>query len=298
MGRLSRSSMGGSDPWDQSRYLNIWIGDLRVLEPKLNNFEELIFLGLATPPSGLDHWSEADGMDKLLNDLNDGVFIHYNTIGPNNPAKFQAPYQVYNGVVTEGKILVHETGHYLGLRHIWGDGDCAADDFIDDTPRSSSSSQFTCNKSLNSCTDTIENKDLPNMVENYMDYSNGSCQNMFTKGQAAMMRFNMINYRRTVYTPIVSKDSTRAGSVSVTPLLFANPGRKLILGANNYSQTIFDVSVYDNLGRLVLLDQPIELSNPREVFAASLLKRGQYIVKAKNRSNGEVHTLRWANLEL
>ena len=32
-----------------------------------------------------------------------------------------------------GRTLTHEAGHWLNLRHIWGDDDCG-DDNIDDTP--------------------------------------------------------------------------------------------------------------------------------------------------------------------
>ncbi len=35
-----------------------------------------------------------------------------------------------------GRTSTHEIGHWLGLRHIWGDnGQCNADDFCNDTPK-------------------------------------------------------------------------------------------------------------------------------------------------------------------
>jgi hypothetical protein len=213
IGRLSRTSQGGSSPWDIKKYLNIWVGDLRIFEPNFNNFEEVLFLALATPPDNLENWKEFDVLEQLKLDLNDGVFLHYPTLGPENPSKFLAPYGAYNGIVTEGKILVHEVGHYLGLRHIWGDGDCDADDYIDDTPRSAASSQFGCNKNLNTCVDTIDNADLPNMVENFMDYSSAVCQNSFTKKQIDLMRKVILENRG----PLVSLQENEMVSINAYP---------------------------------------------------------------------------------
>lgn len=185
--RLSDTERGGIDPWDQSRYLNIWVGDLCIFEPKFNDLREIFFLALATPPASHPNFN-VPGFDVLIETLSDGVYMHFPVPGPNNPTAIEAPYQVFNGLVTEGKMLVHEVGHYLGLRHIWGDGDCSADDFIDDTPKSNNSSQYQCIKGRNTCVDDINGVDLPDMLENYMDYSGASCMNTFTKDQVWVMR--------------------------------------------------------------------------------------------------------------
>ena len=191
--RISQDSLGGKSAWDLDQYMNIWIGDLRILEPKVNNFEELVFFGLSTPPSNHSSWPDSIVQD--LPSYTDGTLMHYVNIGANNPNQLPAPYAAYNGIVNTGKMLVHEAGHYLGLRHIWGDGDCSVDDFINDTPRADANSQFACNLNLNSCSDTINGIDLPNMVENYMDYSSASCQVAFTKGQVGIMRAVLENQR-------------------------------------------------------------------------------------------------------
>jgi hypothetical protein len=44
--RLTKTDLGGIDAWDTQRYLNVWIGDLRILQPMINNFEELVFIVL------------------------------------------------------------------------------------------------------------------------------------------------------------------------------------------------------------------------------------------------------------
>jgi hypothetical protein len=187
LGRISDASRGGSDAWDKDKYLNVWVGDLRIFEPKVNNAKELVFLALATPPQGHQSW-QGQPIEVYFDNLEDGILVHFPVVGPNNPTKFEAPYGVFDNIAAQGKMLAHEVGHYLGLRHIWGDGDCDADDFIDDTPKSNNSSQYQCNKGRNTCVDDINGVDLPDMLENYMDYSGSSCMNSFTKGQIWVMR--------------------------------------------------------------------------------------------------------------
>ena len=107
-------------------------------------------------------------------------------MGSNNPQNED------DGIIDNdlGMACVHEVGHYLGLRHIWGDpitgSGCEVDDGISDTPNQNAASQFTCNFDLNSCTDNP--LDYPDMVENYMDYSSDDCMNMFTLNQSSIMR--------------------------------------------------------------------------------------------------------------
>lgn len=191
--RITQDSLNGKSAWNSNRYVNVWVGDFRIFEPQIGNFEELTYFGLATPPPNHPNWPTAI-YDELA-DFQEGILLHYPVVGSNNPNDFPAPYTPYNPLVKTGKMLVHEMGHYLGLRHIWGDGSCSMDDHIDDTPRANASSQFDCNASANTCVDTILGMDLPNMIENYMDYSNGDCQNSFTQGQINVMRTVVENSR-------------------------------------------------------------------------------------------------------
>ena len=169
----------GSVAWDSKRYLNIWICDLSYLGYDL-------LLGFAYPPTSAPNWPASS----YVNANRQGVVVHYKTIGENSFT-----------TLTSNKTLVHEVGHYLGLRHIWGDAPendrCNSnyDDFIDDTPLAGSSSDAPgCNYNKNTCY-PLEPNDLPDQIENYMDYSPGTCQNMFTADQAALMRQNLVAYR-------------------------------------------------------------------------------------------------------
>jgi hypothetical protein len=197
--RISVDSLGGSDPWDTQRYINIWVGDLRIFQPQFGNFEELVFLGFARPPDNHPNFA-GSGLDSLLTPP--GVTMHYVAVGPNNPASYPPPYTQFNNITDEGDILSHEVGHALGLRHIWGDGGCAEDDFISDTPLSNNSNQFSCNKQRNTCLDSIGGVNLPDMVENFMDYSTDGCMNTFTQEQALVMRASILTYYPNM--PVVS----------------------------------------------------------------------------------------------
>ncbi|WP_179344506.1 zinc metalloprotease [Winogradskyella ursingii] len=79
-----------------------------------------------------------------------------------------------------GRTTTHEVGHWMNLRHIWGDGRCRQDDFVSDTP-SSDGPNYSCDLNEVSCRST-------DMVENYMDYSDDDCMGLFTEGQKARMR--------------------------------------------------------------------------------------------------------------
>lgn len=145
-------TQGGKNAWPATEYLNVWV------VPAINGGN---VAGYAQFPGG--------------NLATDGVVIGYNFFGTIPP--LNSPY-------VHGRTTVHEVGHWLNLRHIWGDGPCDQDDFVNDTPRSDAAN-YGC-PNTNSCTN--ETPDYNDMVQNYMDYSNDNCQNLFTLGQKQRMR--------------------------------------------------------------------------------------------------------------
>ena len=188
--KIQNTSQGGSDAWNTSEYLNIWVGDINggSATPSL--------LGVATPPAGLSNWPA----NSIPPELTDGAIIHYSAFGRNNPVAMTA-------TVVNGRTVTHEVGHYLGVRHtaentfggIFG-SICGDDDGLNDTPNCDQSQQG-CVTTRNSCTDTIPGiGDLPDMVENYMDYSDQTCQNSFTIGQINIMRSVLQNERNGLLT--------------------------------------------------------------------------------------------------
>lgn len=79
-----------------------------------------------------------------------------------------------------GRTTTHEVGHWMNLRHIWGDGRCRQDDFVSDTP-SSDRPNYGCSGNPVHCKSA-------DMSENYMDYTDDRCMELFTEGQKIRMR--------------------------------------------------------------------------------------------------------------
>ncbi len=102
----------------------------------------------------------------------DGVVISPQYFGTTGTAT--APFD-------QGRTATHEVGHWLNLRHIWGDGRCKQDDFVADTP-SSDGPNYGCPSYP-----TVNCKSN-DMTMNYMDYTDDACMNMFTEGQKERMR--------------------------------------------------------------------------------------------------------------
>ena len=179
--RIKSTADGGEDPWDPTRYMNLWIANMDM---NIGGQSMTALLGYSTPPPNLPNWPAGS-----TNGMADGVVINYNVVGRNNPNAFSD-----QGYIVRGRTATHEVGHYLGLRHIWGDSqDCNSDDGVADTPNATGQSNSDCDTTKNTCTnDQIlvngDTLDLPDMVENYMDYSAETCQNTFTKGQVDLMK--------------------------------------------------------------------------------------------------------------
>ncbi len=179
---MKSSETGGIEPWDTEKYMNIWVCNMAI---DFFGTSTPFILGFAYPPIGAPNWPEGTLPPEI--EQKDGVVIHYQAFGRNNPAN--GPLA---GLNDQGRTGTHEVGHYLGLRHIWGDGDCTMDDGLDDTPTAATNSQPTdatiptCMEmhTKDSCLEDAE----PDMIENYMDYSLESCQNMFTQQQVDLMR--------------------------------------------------------------------------------------------------------------
>lgn len=140
--------------WPRSKYLNIWVCSDAGGAAGFSNY----------PSSVSSSW------EAFL----DGIVVRSDYVGS-------------IGTSSEGRsrTLTHEAGHWLNLRHLWGNsnepGDpanCGMDDNVADTPQTIG--HTTCNTNASTCDETLDN------VQNYMEYS--YCSNMFTYGQRARMR--------------------------------------------------------------------------------------------------------------
>jgi hypothetical protein len=156
---VKSKNTGGEEAWPADRYLNIWVCNLG---------------------SGLLGYAQFPGGPAKT----DGVVILYSAFGTRRGAV--APFN-------KGRTATHEIGHFLGLRHIWGDkNDCTGNDFVADTPPARQANtgkpafpHITCN-----------NGPSGDMFMNYMDYVDDDAMFMFTTGQVARMNATLAGPRK------------------------------------------------------------------------------------------------------
>jgi hypothetical protein len=158
--------------WPAEDYLNIWVCDLTSL------------LGYSQFPV-----SNLDGLENSsTNRLTDGVVIAYDAFGSNDYGSFNLLANF-----AKGRSATHEIGHFFGLRHIWGDDgtDCSGTDYVDDTPNQAGSTSGCPSQPHVTCS-------VDAMFQNYMDYTNDVCMNLFTQGQVDRMTNVIENSPRRV----------------------------------------------------------------------------------------------------
>ena len=172
--------------YDPTRYLNMWTV----------NFAALL-LGYAQFPDPAHGLASGLGCDDG-GASTDGVVMGYNAFG--SRAKY--PAGTYHRNYDLGRTVTHEVGHYLGLRHIWGDGGCGVDDYCGDTPVAGASNSG-CPKGKVSCGSV-------DMIENYMDYTYDNCMNIFTNDQTLRMR--------TVLTKSTRRRELLSSTVHLVPV--------------------------------------------------------------------------------
>jgi hypothetical protein len=144
---MKNSKRGGIDPTDPAHNLNLWcVNDMGGV------------LGYAQFPGG--------------SPSTDGVVIACHYFG--RTGNVSAPYD-------KGRTATHEVGHWLNLRHIWGDASCG-DDMVSDTPVAKTSN-FGC--PVYPFVSTCGTDGHAEMTMNYMDYTDDACMYMFTNGQKA-----------------------------------------------------------------------------------------------------------------
>ena len=210
--KIKSAALGGDDPWNRDQYLNLWVGNLT---------------------GGIMGYSSIPGCAAEK----DGVVINYRAFGttPNVMAPFN-----------KGRTTVHEIGHWLGLRHIWGDTDCG-DDKIDDTPPQAGPTRGCPSGVIATCS----SGSAGNMYMNFMDFTNDECTNMFTVGQTYRMRelFNAGGARSALLN---SNKAMGAENVyeeaMVKTELYPNPATDLIkLTLTNINTD--RIIIYNNLGQ-------------------------------------------------
>lgn len=187
--------------WPAEDYLNIWVCNLTD------------YLGYAQFPQS----TILNGLESAsTNRLTDGVVIAYDVFGSIEDGNFNLDSK-YN----KGRTTTHEVGHFLGLRHIAGDdnGNCGGPgDYVDDTPDQASQT-FNCpSHPQTSCSERT-------MFQNFLDYTNDECMNLFTQGQMNRIQVVLENSPR--------RKSLLTSQGAIAPAPVANDlGIRTIIGPN------------------------------------------------------------------
>jgi hypothetical protein len=261
-----------SPEWDRTKYLNVYVGNLGGG-----------LLGYANLPPGTAG--------------NDHVVVLFSSVGgPNFPGTAN-PYHL-------GRTLTHEVGHWLNLQHTFNGGcggttasNCLnAGDFVCDTPPVSSNAFGCPTNNPNTCTETSPfpppyTADMVNMYENYMDYTDDGCMNIFTSGQGSRMNAAITQYRSGLITsngclPVGLNEILDGSFVTVSP----NPAKgkfdvQFVVPVND----AVEIMVYDMKGMMIFkgiydetMNRTVQLdltANPAGVYQMMVQTKKGYAVK-------------------
>ncbi|NDF16047.1 hypothetical protein EB061_12140, partial [bacterium] len=214
-GSASEADVKSLSTWPRTSYLNIWV---------------------VTEIDGNDGLAGTQGYAyQPINSALDGVVVVQSAVGTTGTAKT---------FTNQGKILTHEVGHYLGLYHTYhqtnscsSESSCSTQgDLLCDTP----ATIYSTSCAAPACSGTQQ-------VQNYMDATSQSCQNMFTQGQKDRMRGTLENTRVSLLssnggTPLYSYDLALKSAV-LPPFVCGAGTQPSVLFTNLGSSTVTTASV-------------------------------------------------------
>lgn len=170
-----------------------------------------------------------------------------------------------------GRTATHEVGHWLNLKHTWGNAPCG-DDLVADTPTQESLNSSCKPFPFASCTNYSD------MFTNYMDYSFDACMNLFTQGQRNRMRATL----NTIWVGLLS--SPGGVSLNLTAAderifqLFPNPSNGLLYLESFLAEALLQLKVTDTAGKKQLVKTIEKLTPQRIAIDLSGLANGIYIL--------------------
>ena len=204
--------------WPAEEYLNIWVANMSGGHAGYAQFPE----------------SDLPGMENAsMNRLTDGIVIWHKAFGSEDDGPF-----ILDRVFNKGRTTTHEVGHFFGLNHIWGDEDaCTGTDYVSDTPNQGPSTDGcpTHPKSDN-CSSII-------MFQNFMDYTNDACMNLFTEGQVSRMKVVLENSPRRnslLSSPALQEPAPLPNDLGIRAIVFPD--------ASVCSRTVIPVLALRNHG--------------------------------------------------
>jgi hypothetical protein len=244
--------------WDVTKYLNVWITDK-------NN--ELSYAGVSSVPP-------LSGLGDIPNnstDSTDGIWCYAQAIG----SYTLFPDGNYISEFIDGRTLTHEVGHYLGLRHIWGDMDCG-NDFCNDTPPAAGQNTGTPSYPHNagSCAFPSNNPD-GEMFMNFMDYTRGPSKYMFTTDQKIRVHTAIQNspFRNQLGTHNLCSTTNGFNHESIikSTSIYPNPVYTK-LNLNFYTSEIDEIYISNLLGQVLIT------AKNKNMIDVSDLTNGVYIL--------------------
>jgi hypothetical protein len=193
---LQSTASGGCDPWPETRFLNLWVANLRS-DPYSGESQ-----GRAWPLGTTTHNGIAIDY-RAFGDFGGGDF------GGSDSARKDLPAHVTPAFGRErGRTATHEVGHWLGLLHPWGlrSGSCETDgDGIADTPP-----QAARNGYCTPLTDSCPGDAWMDLCQDFMDYAPDRQRVLFTHGQVERMRATLLQSGAALLaarTPVYGWDS-------------------------------------------------------------------------------------------
>jgi len=189
------------------------------------------------------------------------VVVHPKFFGKNSSRKFG-----------EGRVAVHEVGHFLGLNHLWGDdGNCETDDGIADTPLQQHPYEGCPDYPQTSCGSS-------DLFPDFMDFVDDPCMLLFTQGQMERMLATLENFRPGLLNSAISCVQLYENNQEVAFSIFPNPAKKevfLDFGEGIGGQR--KVEIFNPLGQLfyrkeVMLSDKLKIDLPN-------LPPGIYFIK-------------------
>ncbi|RYY87792.1 MAG: hypothetical protein EOO15_10860 [Chitinophagaceae bacterium] len=211
---IKHSNFGGLDPWDITKYYNIWVGSSADV------------LGIA-PTIGVGNPTESVASSIGI----DGVCIDYTVFSTGcftNPS------------FNMGRTVTHEIGHNFGLYHIFSgctngadfgqisNGTLGAGLFgaaADDTPGQTNETSGCPSGNVTSVGCTLAQAPNPpgRNYQNYMDYTNDICYSMFTVNQVKRMEYVLEFLRPGYLTTLGATAPAGTPALDIAPARFINP---------------------------------------------------------------------------
>lgn len=280
---VQTETMKASTSWDPTQYFNIWT----VFFSNSTSAEMNGVLGYAQFPTG-SGLTGLSGVGTPTTANTDGLVVDYRYFGTSDivtSLSTNAPYD-------KGRTATHEIGHCFGLRHIWGDGgsqqfntkDCVNNtDYCADTP-AAGWDNYDCATTYDTCPSSPGN----DMVENYMDYSEDACMNIFTVNQKDRIVAVMNNSPRRAslktslacQAPLANNEFEYFNSIKIVP----NPVKDFLNINMGQLELPDSLTIYNELGQTIC-SKKVSNNNDLSVSTESYSTGNYVVILTKNNAS-------------